>query len=231
MKENRVINRKTEIIFGILTALLAVTLMILAEQFLRPSYWWKSLLKIVLFGGGILLYAGLFREKLNDVLNLRKKAPARWLIFLVIGAYLFIIAAYFLLKNRLDLAHIREQLLEKEHLTRENFVFVFLYIMFINSFLEEAFFRGFCCYILKKPGFRRAGIIVSAFLFSVYHMGILSSWMHPLLFILVLAGLFAAGLFLSYLSEKQETLLAGWMIHAGANLAINTIGTFMILSG
>ena len=222
--------KKKELAAALFMTLAAAALMILAEQLLRPSYWWKSLLKIALFGGSILLYAGLFREKLRDVLNLRKKLPDRRLILLVAGSYLFIIAAYFLLKNRLDLAHIREQLLSKEHLTRQNFIFVFLYIILVNSFLEEAFFRGLSFTVFRKQGLRKTGYLYSAFLFSVYHIGILSSWMHPLLFALVLLGLFGAGLFLAVLSDRQETLFAGWMIHAGANLAINTIGTFMILS-
>ena len=71
--------------------------------------------------------------------------PAKAL-YLLIAATLAVLALTFLLtRNYLDLASIRRNLMTKERLTKENCLFVFAYIATVNSFLEEAFFRG-CLY-------------------------------------------------------------------------------------
>ena len=41
-------------------------------------------------------------------------------------------------------------------------------------------------------------------------------------------GLMIAGMFLSYVSERYRSLLANYIVHGTANLAINTIGIYMI---
>jgi CAAX amino terminal protease family. len=41
---------------------------------------------------------------------------------------------------------------------------------------------------------------------------------------LLIAGLFFAGLVFNWLNEKAETIYASWMVHMFANFAINTIG-------
>ena len=122
-----------------------------------------------------------------------------------------------------------DALTAKEHLTRENFWIVFLYIIVVNSFLEEAFFRGFLFHAFQPFGTLRA-YLAGSFLFAVYHIGIVSGWFGPLMMILCILGLMGAGLFLQYIEEKNDTLLASWMVHAFANLAINTVGTIVILS-
>ena len=70
--------------------------------------------------------------------------------------------------------------------------------------------------------------MVSALLFSAYHIGIFISWFNPFLFILCLAGLAAVGLFLQWISEKYQSIAASWLIHGCANIAINTIGALLI---
>ena len=66
-------------------------------------------------------------------------------------------------------------------------------------------------------------------LFSIYHIGIMSSWFNPLIFILALISLMVAGVMLQYVEIRNDNLLASYMVHGCANLAINTIGTLMIL--
>ena len=55
----------------------------------------------------------------------------------------------------------------KEQLTKENCLFVFAYIALCNSFLEEAFFRGFLTESFRRAGCPKAGVVCSALLFAV----------------------------------------------------------------
>ena len=218
-------NAEIAVVLGVIIVLA----MMAVEQLLKPDYLIKSALKLLLFGGGIFLYAFLSREKISEVLHITGKRPSRKLVVILIGTYVFLMAGFFLLRGELDLPRIKDALTAKEHLTRENFWIVFLYIIVVNSFLEEAFFRGFLYHALRPFGTLPA-YLAGSFLFAVYHIGIVSGWFGPLMMILCILGLMGAGLFLQYIEEKNDTLLASWMVHAFANLAINTVGTIVILS-
>ena len=211
--------------YGLVLSIGAVILMTLVEKVLAPSYAVKSLLKVLCFAGSILLYCVIFHEDVKNVIFLYRKKLPKLIYILMIGTYLFMIGAYFLFKDKIDLSSIRESLFEKEGLSRDNFLFIFSYIILVNSFLEEAFFRGFILHIFRG----KSGSLFSAFLFSLYHIGIMSSWFHPLIFVICILGLMVAGLFLEEIKKRSGTLLGNWIVHGFANLAINTIATFMIL--
>ena len=222
MKNKRLL---TVIIFSIL----AVAIMTLVENNLQHGYWVKSMLKVSVFGGFMLLYSVMYRIKLTDMLNINKKFPSKKLIIFMIAVYAIVIIGYLILKDHIDLETIRQNLMNKENLTKDNFYWIFGYIILFNSLLEESFFRGFIFQSFKRKGHIKAGYLYGSLIFSLYHIGIMSSWFNPLIFVLALLSLSVAGLLLQYVEESNDNLLASYMVHACANLAINTIGTLMIL--
>ena len=111
---------------------------------------------------------------------------------------------------------------------RGNFLFVSLYISFVNSLLEEFFFRGFLFVNLKGFSSRGFAYGFSAAAFSLYHTAMMLGWFHPVLLILVLGGLGIGGVLFNYLNEKHNTIYVSWLVHMFANFAINTIG-FLLL--
>lgn len=212
-------------LFGIGMALLAVTAVFLTEQVIQPSYWLKSAIKVLAFSVPVIGYAFLTGKTIPETVYLRKiSRPAPLFLCMVLffaGAMLL----FFIFHEQLNLAGIRQALLQKEHLTRENCLFVFAYIIFCNSFLEEAFFRGFVFQLFRTKG---VGALLSAGLFSVYHIGIFITWFSVPLFILCVAGLAGVGLFLQWISEKYRSVAASYVVHASANLAINLIGALLV---
>ena len=92
---------------------------------------------------------------------------------------------------------------------------------------EEMVFRGLLFNLLCKKAGNGMAAVVSAFLFSVYHIGIVSTWLSPLILLLCLAGLMIVGLVLQYISERYASMLAGWCVHESANIAINSIGVLL----
>ena len=95
-----------------------------------------------------------------------------------------------------------------------------------NSLLEEFFFRGFAFLTLYRLGHVRLAYGFSALAFALYHLSIAGSWGAPVLVLLMVAGLTAAGLLFSWL-DRQGSILPAWLVHMGANLATNTVGLML----
>ena len=215
-----------------LTALIlsvtAIAVMSAVERFLLPPYFLKSIIKVTVFTMTILIHGLLFKKSYSQVTGMRFKAPSRKLFLFMILVYLFIILAFLIARDQIDLDMIEERLLEKEGLNRDNFLFIFSYIILCNSYLEESFFRGYLSRHLNSDA--RIARIGSAILFALYHVSIMSGWFSPVLFILLIVGLSISALVLQYIADREGTIAASWLVHAFANLAINTIGTIMILT-
>ncbi|MFA9423457.1 MAG: CPBP family intramembrane glutamic endopeptidase [Sedimentibacter sp.] len=148
-------------------------------------------------------------------------------IALGIGVYLFILAGYYVLKRFINLENIALQLENNLNVNKENFVFVALYISFVNSMLEELFFRGFGFLTLRKSSSKLYSYGISALAFSIYHVSILANWFNPIIYVVFIVGLFATGLFFNYLNEKYKNIYNSWIVHMCANFSINTIGFIM----
>ncbi len=215
-----------KILFGILAALSFIGVMYLTEQVLRPGYLVKSLIKVCSVMMIFAVYCGIFREKLKDAIYFRKMKPARNLYYFMLIVFFGVLGIFYLIRNYLDLQSIRENLVTKEQLTKQNCLFVFAYIAVINSFLEESLFRGLLSHLFEEaPGI---GIIFSAAAFSLYHLGIIDHWLNPAVLIFCMVGLFAVGIFLQMICNHYDSMKASWIVHGCANLAINAIGFILI---
>ena len=105
---------KNKIIYIILSSIFTVFLMTYIEKIMTPTYWFKAVLKLIIFLFVILLYAFIFKDNVLDILYLKKvKFSKRFIIFLLF-AYLIIIIGYLLFKNVIDLENIKYNLLIKE---------------------------------------------------------------------------------------------------------------------
>ena len=69
-------------------------------------------------------------------------------------------------------------------------------------------------------------MVFSAAAFAAYHVAILDGWFSWWVYGLCMLGLFLGGLIFNYL-DRRGSLLPSWLAHAGANLAINTVGLIM----
>jgi membrane protease YdiL (CAAX protease family) len=148
----------------------------------------------------------------------------KWVVLLALGTYGLIVGAYLLLGDVFDFSMVTSQLESSMAINKDNFLFVFFYIPLVNALIEEGFFRGFGFLTLNHYWPRWLSYTLSAVVFSLYHVAIMASWFSPLLFLLLIASLVIAGLFFNYINEKTGSILTSYVIHAGANLAINTIG-------
>ena len=220
--------KKRSLLFVILTALVCGAVMALVDGVLKPGYAVKSVIKIALFSllplavsllDKNIVYLPLLRPKRKGIL------PA---LFLGIGIYGLIVGGYFFVSPIFDFSGIASSLTSDVGVTAENFLWVSLYISFVNSFLEEFFFRGFVFTNLKKASGRGFAYGFSALIFAFYHVAMMIGWFSPLLFVLVVLGLVAGGVIFNFLNEKMDTIYCSWLTHMFANFAINTIGFILL---
>lgn len=199
-------------------------IMALIDGIVQPGYAAKSAVKMILF---LLCPVGYlyFDKQLSLQSLLRPNKKGLFIaLFLGAGVYILILGAYFSLRNVLDFSAIASSLTETVGVNKTNFVFVALYISFINSFLEEFFFRGFSFLTLKKLAPRKFAYITSSLYFAFYHMAMMVGWFSPGIYLLAIAGLFVGGLLFNYLNERNRNIYTSWMVHMFANFAINTVG-------
>lgn len=223
-------SRKIDLVCVIAAAVLCCGGMTLVDGVWQPGYALKSAVKIALFGLLPLLLSRFRRDfAFGELLRFQKKGFAKALA-LGVGLYALILAGFFLFSQFIDFSPIAGKLTENAGVSRRNFLWVSLYISFVNSLLEELFFRGFLFANLKKLSGRGFAYGFSALAFSLYHTAMMLGWFSPWLFLLVLAGLGAGGMIFNRLNEKSGTVYASWLVHMFANFAINTIG-FILFAG
>lgn len=193
------------------------------------SYGERSGIKILLFFVLPVFYA-LFVPRF-DLFSIfrRTKGDDSLKKSLILGfvVYVSLILLYILIRDYIDLSTIESAMAANMMITKENFIVIAIYISFINSLLEEFFFRGFAFLKLKKRIGRVYAYGVSSFAFAVYHFSIIDGWVNPLLTFLGLLGLFLSGVFFNFLNERNDNIYNSYMVHMFANFAINTIGLQM----
>jgi len=202
-------------------------LMAIIDGIWQPGYAVKSVWKIVIFLGVPVLYSLKNKDiRLIEVFSVKRKGIVTS-ILIGIGVYAFILACYFTIGSYFDFSKVTDALSEGVGVTKDNFIFVAIYISFINSLLEEFFFRGFVFLNLSRLADRKFAYIVSSFAFSVYHAAIMTGWFSVWLFALLLFSLMAAGIIFNRLNEKQGNIYTSWFVHMFANFAINTVGVIL----
>ena len=202
--------------------------MALVDGVIQPGYAVKSAVKIGLFLA-VPFLASLFCRELHfaRLFRLRKNGilPAAGLGVAIYG---LILGAYFLLRNWIDFSGIVDSLSSGAGVSKDNFLFVSLYISFVNSLLEEFFFRGFLFTNLKHSAGRKIAYGFSSLMFALYHVAMMIGWFHPAITLLLIAGLMVGGMIFNFLNEKQENIYSSWLAHMFANFAINTIGFILM---
>ncbi len=211
------------IVLSVLAFSIVVTLI---DALVHPDYFVKIPIKILFFLAFPLIFFWASREdwgKIKVLFTFKKKGILTALL-LGVGIYAVIVGGYFLTRNIIDYSLVAPSLGKGMGITKDNFVYVSLYISLMNSFLEEFFFRGFGFITLKKYTGRMFAYIFSSTVFALYHVGMLIGMFSLPALLLLLAGLIIGGCIFNYLNEANENIYSSWFAHMFANFAINTVG-------
>ena len=204
--------------------IIACIIMSVTDAVIQPGYVIKSVIKIVVF---LLIPVcfGLFYKEIDikKLITPDKKGIA--MAFGVgVALYMAVLGAYFIFRNVFDFSGLTKSLGETTGVNKSNFLWVALYISFINSFLEEFFFRGFSFITLKKFSSGRFAYIFSSLTFAIYHVAMMIGWFDVPVILISLLGLFAGGIIFNKFDERNENIYLSWLVHMFANFATNTIG-------
>ena len=202
----------------------ACIIMGVTDGVIQPGYGAKSAVKMCLFLLIPLIY-GIFDKNCN-IKNIVKpdKKGILFAVGLGIGVYAVILGGYFAFKNIFDFSALTGSLNETTGVNKSNFLWVAIYISFVNSFLEEFFFRGFAFITLKKFVSSKVAYIFSSFAFALYHIAMMIGWFGVPVILISLVGLFAGGMIFNRLDDKRGNIYLSWLTHMFANFATNTIG-------
>lgn len=212
-------NKKS--IYLILMVITCCTLMAIVETIIEPVYFIKSLIKIILF----FIIPFIIMKKLNNNIfsNLKlNKRSIKHLLILGILIYWIIMIAYFITRNIFDYPKLVESLVSDQYVTRNSFMWVSIYISFINSFLEEFLFRFISFIKLLKYTKRIYAYLFSSMIFAIYHIAMIEAF-PPALTILCIIGLAVGGCIFNFVDEKNNNIYNSWIVHMFADFAIMTI--------
>ncbi|MBN2876598.1 MAG: CPBP family intramembrane metalloprotease [Bacilli bacterium] len=213
-------------ILWIIYSILALIVLYYEDHTLQPGYWIKSLIKLILLGFLPLFF--LIKDGFR-IQSLFKFKQVKWSFTIFCISIIFaILAGYFILNALTSLSNIPALLNQQVQVNLSNFLWVSLYIILINSALEEFFFR-----LLLVKIFTFKNIIfphlISALLFALYHVAIINQWFEAWLFILIVIGLTLVGLFFSFLNKGKNGITHSYLIHLSANIGINLVGLILMI--
>ena len=120
-----------------LLVIIACIVMGIIDAVIQPGYAAKSVIKIVMFLLIPIIY-GIINRK-ADIQKLVKPEKKGFAIALILGlaVYAVVSGAYFAFKNIFDFSSLTKSLNETTGVNKSNFIWVALYISFVNSLLEE----------------------------------------------------------------------------------------------
>ena len=216
-------NKKISIMLSVFFVSIVITLI---DAFVHPNYFIKIPIKIFFFLALPLLFFAKNKDVFNDFkkIFIFNKVGISKALLLGVGVYVVIVGGYFLTRNVIDFSNVTSSLTEGMGITSKNLIYVSLYISFMNSFLEEFFFRGFGFITLKKYTSRSVAYIFSSTLFAIYHVGMLVGMFNFGTLLLLLFGLIIGGCIFNYLNELNDNIYPSWFVHMYANFAMNTVG-------
>lgn len=127
----------------------------------------------------------------------------------------------------LDKAMIAEKIGDQFSVTAGTVLLMAPVTIFVNSLLEEFFYRGFAFGLLVKKQ-RWLGYLLPAVVFTVQHILFIYHWVTPLPFCIAVIGLFVLALVLEKLYEKADSIAAPWLVHVFGDVAMMVIAVTML---
>ena len=165
----------------------------------------------------------------RDVLkpqNWRRRLPAA--LGLGIAAVGIFWGVYFFLGDMLlDKTMIAEKIGQQFSVTAATVLLVAPITIFLNSLLEEFFYRGFAFGQLVRRH-RLLGYLLPAGAFTIQHVLFIHHWATPLPLAIGVVGLFVFGLVLERIYEAADSIVAPWVVHMLGDVAMMGIAVTLL---
>ena len=110
----------------------------------------------------------------------------------------------------------------------EYFILFGLALSFLHSLIEELYWRGFCFGELKERIKPTYAVVVGAVAFSLHHYVVASAYFESQIAVIATIGVFMAGIAWNLCYLRYDNLVAAWVSHILADLAIMGIGWYVL---
>ncbi|MDF1618264.1 CPBP family intramembrane glutamic endopeptidase [Petrocella sp. FN5] len=205
--------------------LFVMVFLYIIEQVLYTPYLIKTLIKLPLF---LLLPMALYKYDFKIKWSMKlNKSDIPLISFWSVLVFLTIMVAFYFVRPLIGMDDIVADISGRMAVSKNEIVFVGIYTIVVNAFIEELFFRGFIFQGLVKAGWHRLAYIFSALVFALYHVSNFRTWFDLWVMALALLGLFIGGIIFAYFVDRTKSFLASWLIHMSADIAIVWIGLHM----
>lgn len=147
------------------------------------------------------------------------------LVALLAGAV--IVGGYMMLGAYVDMSAIARDL-AVNGITREVYPWIALWIIVVNPFKEEFFWRGFVLnrayHFAQSASMRVTALVGTGVLFALHHIIIFAAWFNWWQFALATFFLSCAGVVLNYVYLRAGSIWAPWLVHTSADVALALLG-------
>ena len=177
-----------------------------------------------------LIYCRFMRISLrHDIFKLQnwRRGLKRSIVLGVTAVAIFWGTYYALADRLLDKAVIAEKIGEQFHVTADNVLWVAPLTIFVNSLLEELFYRGFAFGLLVRRN-AWVGYLLPAAAFTVQHLAFTYHWAGWAAIAMGIVALSVFALVLQKIYAVTDTLVAPWLIHMFGDVAMMGIAVTLL---
>jgi membrane protease YdiL (CAAX protease family) len=166
----------------------------------------------------------------RDILQLKNwRRSFRLAAGLGLAAIAIFWTAYFLFGDLLlDHAKIAASISRQFTVNANTVLFVAPVTSFLNSFIEEFFYRGFAFGLLVRKN-RVVGYLLPAAVFTTQHVMFFWYWLEWIPFCLATGGLLVFALVLEWLYKRANSIVAPWIVHICGDVAMMGIAVTLFL--
>lgn len=202
---------------------LAPLMILLSRQLFDASYFSSSIYKIIFLTPILFRILG---EKVNFKDSLTKHFSLDTfrnnfgkMLLIGIGLLTIYLFAFWIAQGYLDLNMVINQLQAMASINIGNIILIGLYIIVLNSLLEEFFWRGFVFDELKDSLNIWFAYIFTGLAFSFHHVVFYYSWFSLGFGIIITLGLTSYAIIMNLIFHKYKDLFSCWLVHAIADVA------------
>ena len=152
---------------------------------------------------------------------------------IILGAML---GTYLLLRHAIDLESLREKAAATGFAQLGAYIGIFVYIVAVNSLLEEYVWRWFICRQLEtvigtgSRWARSAAVAGAAAMFTIHHVFALAAWVDWRFNALACLGVFVGAAVWSWLYLRYRSIWPAYVSHVFADVAVFIMGYQLIFA-
>ena len=212
----------------IIYSLVSIIALVVLEEVLSLTYIPKQFLRITLFL--VIPMLGIYvlrKSNLKTEIKLEKPTWKELKIPLLVSIVIFLgtVGGYFMLQFMFEAEGVIAGAEELGITPKTVWIWAF-YLSFVNSLVEEFFFRGYIFYTLEKRSYKLA-IIVSSLLWSIYHVIIFITLFDIWTVLFTIVGLFIIGVLLAYINKFGKSFINSWIVHIFADIGCVVVLLYM----